>query len=352
MMFRKLLTFGAIVMVLLISNSSFASRSRVGVLGNGDPLGMLSRGSFYVDDNMNIFDNPAYVNDFKNWAAVERNNGTASTVGEGGFVANFMNWNFGFYGNRGDAVTATSSGFNNISRFKTMDILLGSEMSNAKFGISATLSNYNNSGNRTNGIDNTLHAGASMSGFDVYASFKVQGKESIALNNGSTDTYKSAGYSFGGKYHWGEWVPYVATRSIDNTNAGGTHSKRMSYGLGLGRNMKMSEGTHMDYATGIFRDSKLGRNVVPVEISVEHDLTTWLTARAGFYYGLYSRTANTTDTNDTAGRLGASIKIGRASFDWTVGGGAAAGATYGSDTSTAFDFSNGFFSAASLTYLW
>src|SRR5579885_2337655 len=89
----------ALVFGILATSNAFASRSRTAVLGTGDGGQFLSAGSFFYDDARNIFYNPAYVNDFKNWGIIEKSNFPGGTA-EGGFVTSLSSFNLGVYVNR------------------------------------------------------------------------------------------------------------------------------------------------------------------------------------------------------------------------------------------------------------
>src|SRR5689334_20085955 len=104
-MSKRLLTLFLVVGVLAGSNA-FASRARTSVMGTGEgAIGVIGHGSYYYDDNYNIFYNPSYANDFKNWAAIEKNGG--GTKAEGGFVASVSNLNVGVFLDRPGAVVGT-----------------------------------------------------------------------------------------------------------------------------------------------------------------------------------------------------------------------------------------------------
>src|SRR4051812_11077428 len=103
MMSKRILAV-ALVLGILATSTAFASRSRTSVLGTGDNGMFLSGGTFFYDDARNIFYNPAYVNDFKNWGIIEKSNfvsGAGATVvgtsAEGGFVSSLSSFNLGVY---------------------------------------------------------------------------------------------------------------------------------------------------------------------------------------------------------------------------------------------------------------
>src|SRR4051812_7704424 len=109
-MSKRLLTFAFVVCcAATFNNNAFAARAHLAVMGTGD-AGLLgnafnSGGSFYYDDAYNMFYNPAYVNDFRNWATIEKFNGSASAMG--GFATKISNMYLGLFVNRADAIQGT-----------------------------------------------------------------------------------------------------------------------------------------------------------------------------------------------------------------------------------------------------
>lgn len=409
-MTKRFLTACLAVAVVVGSTNAFASRARQQVMGTADPFGALSdgtHGSFYYDDNLNIFFNPSYVNDFKNWVALEKSNaGAAAGQAEGGFVTSLANWNLGFYFNRGGAVNVAPGGATTITntgnartagytagtvatgvdigQIRPIDMVLGTEWNNMKFGFGATYGfvqgrhqNINTAPNADNRIqDLTLRAGAQLYDFDPFFHFKVIGKEKTKVGAATaqfseeTREMKTKSWAAGTKYHYGEWSPFAFVRmdEVDQTVAGQAGSsatprktvklEASTWGIGVGRNTKLGD-TMLNYAFSYHKQSLAGtgRNVLPFNLSVEHDLVSWLALRGGLTYNLWDRTDGVTTTNaagaNTTGRMGATIKVGKANFDWTIGGTstAAAGGAHSVDSSV-FDFSNGLFTTASFTYAW
>lgn len=356
------------VAIALCSQGAFASQARQLVLGSGDPFNILSggtHGSLAVDDNYNIFYNPAYANDFKNWVTIEKNNryqtGANTASAEGGFVASTMNMNVGLFMNRFDAlpgttapvVAATSTtpasygnpyttgayplGSNSI---RPIDLIIAGDMG-AKWGASMTYGGSRSTTSRT------------LNAFGFKAGLIVADLEPFLHYNLSTD--KTSGttdkrYSFAGgvKYKWGEWTPF-ASGLISKYNPGtGSGSKFNVYGLGLTRNSKLGDGTYLNYTVAFWRASS-NNTIVPLDMSVESDVATWFTARGGFNYHVYNRTEGNSVSRAPTARLGGTFKFGKFSSDLAIGGN---GTAVGEVDSANFDATNGLFTAASVTYRW
>lgn len=316
-------------------------------MGTADPLATLSfgsHGSLFHDGKYNMFYNPSYSNDFKNWVAIEKTNGLAGLdSAEGGFVTSFMNYNFGMYFNRGDAVMtgAGANAYANGVNFRPIDVIVSGDIG-VEWGFGLTYGAAHAS-SATTASDLTLRLGAQMSGLEPFASVKLVGSDRVA----DSET-RYATYGAGLRYRWGEWAPYLNWRHDRSTPAGGATARDHILGVGLARNTKFDESVRLNYAFGLWRGTAARRTLIPVHIGVEGDLNSWITARAGLSYNVYDRANNVTVADTTAGALGATLHVGKIDFDWAVGH-----VGSGEDVNDgAFALDSGFFSAASLAYSW
>ncbi|MBI4925640.1 MAG: hypothetical protein HY843_06920 [Bdellovibrio sp.] len=326
---------------VFVASSAFASVAKEIVMGQGDPVGLLERGSFYNDSSNNIFYNPSYANEYKNWATIEVSRyavpAIAGATAEGGFVNAFGSWVLGFYMNRSDA---TRGSYTNAVSHRPFDLIIASDMG-MKWGLGITFGGYK-TGSTTSEKDLTLRAGAQFGELEPYISVKVIGSDKVAA--GET---KTTGYGGGFKYKWGEWTPYLAYNKLSSP----TGNMNYGWGMGIGRNTKVGE-AHLTYAIALWEDLGPKRWIIPVDMALEGSLTSWLKARAGFTYNLIDITKEvTTGADTTNARVGATINVSKVDFDWVVGHTGFAG---GSEvvSGKSFDLASGFFTAASLTYHW
>lgn len=291
----------AIAAVGLISTSAMASNARLAVMGNG--LGGFggSNGSFYYNDNYNIFYNPAYVNDFTNWVAIERTGGVAGEPFFGG-VTGFGAMNVGLFLNRAGAYTTDNR----------INVMVGGD-SGVKWGVGLEFGNQN-------GSELDLTAGVSVSDFDPFINFKVMNEDAAEVEHPA--------FGVGLRYHWGDWTPY-ALFDIENE----------ILSAGIGRSSKLKEGVMLNYALA-FTD--ITNNLaVPLQVAVEADVNSWLVFRAGLGYGFGANQA-------ANARLGGTFKMAGANLDFAVGGGNGGG-DLDADT---FGFSDELFTTVGLTYNW
>lgn len=357
-----LLVLGAVV----ISNESYASRARTMVLGTGS-VGALDEGSYFYEDAYNMFYNPAYVNDYKDWIIFEKSNFPGSTS-MGGFTTGLGPVAFGAFFNRVSGAHNLIDGTNlfqdppsalndpntalNRTNMKPIDIMIGMDHGAVKWGFGVNYANYRDNTAAANGKARslTLRGGATFMGFDPYIDWTTSGH--IRDDAPFAVEYKAKHVGAGLRYHYGDWTPYAGFRT-DRINT----RKNTAWGVGLGRSMKFGDsGVGINYALSVWRNmtSAAGRRTtVPVDLSIEGDAADWLTLRAGTHFRLLDRVNGNDQTDTTTGRVGGTFHVKKVDFNFAVGSGAAttteaAGTTNGQ----VFGISENFFTAASVEYHW
>jgi hypothetical protein len=430
---------------LLSASAAMASQARQSVMGNQDPAGVLgggSYGSFYYDDRNNMFYNPAYINDFKNWAAIEKTNGANGA--NGGFVNNFGMVNVGFWFNRANtwrglndintanntgATTLNSVGYNantmgaltsgndinsatTGNNYRPWELMIGGDMG-VKWGLGMEMLTYK--GRKIDSQEDSINdivlkAGVSVMDIEPFLEYKIAGKlkdygnpvnyvqslgltgttNGVGIGNATQVEAESKSFTAGVRYRFGEWTPFAAYRNDSftiKTPADVVAVRRAkAFGFGTGRSMKAGEGTMLNYGLSFWRlvdgtaqaghptyntaattgvaqaapttAAQAGRggnstSYMPISVAIETDATSWLMLRAGLTHYIVAQDAYGSLAQATSGRMGAGLKLGKATLDWAIGSLAstsAAGAT-NLDGQT-FDFSNGLFTNASLSYNW
>lgn len=358
---------------MLMASNAFASRARTLVMGQGEAGLFLPVGSsFFYDDARNIFYNPSYINDFKNWGILEKSNFPNATA-EAGAAMSMGNMNFGLYFNRGGAFSVPNQGgagvarppYNYVNYYTTnaamrpVDAFFGMDMGDNKMGVGLTFGSTK-SGDNSN-TDLTLSAGVQMMGLEPFGWFKIIGNEKIPTAANTESKFKSYGLGF--RYKMGEWVPFAGWRrdksEVTPSAAGSSRvdTAQSSFGAGIGRNMKVADAARMDYSLAFWRFTPDSRNVVPLNIALEGDALSWLTLRGGFGYNFFDRTANNSNGDLTSTRIGAAMHFGKADFEFAIGrntnitGVAPTETNTGVDAQT-FDLAGGFFTAANVQYRW
>lgn len=330
---------------MIASSSAFASNAREMVMGTGGADSFSNGGSFYYEDAYNFFYNPAYVNDYKNWAIFEK--GTGNDASSFGFVTSMMNFNMGLFFNRNAALTTGTN---------ATDLMIGGDMG-VKWGLGLTYGQGTNAGvgglTYNKSSDLSMRVGVSVAGLDPFVAFKIMGKDKLD----STDVTKYTDMTIGARYHYGEWTPYAAYRArATKTVATGAEVKTNNFTLGVGRETKLAEGARLAYAvywanskventpTAATTDRKT--NNLPIEMSIEADALSWLTLRGGVNHVLSSDN----NTQTTTARVGGTFHVAKVDVDYAFGNGNLTGGNTPDSSDVGFD--SGTFHQIGMRYSW
>lgn len=307
------------------ANTASASRARNNVFGSNDNGFILNgSGMLATDDMYNIFYNPAYVNDFKNWVIVEKGSK------EGGFVTSMGSLNMGLFMDRSDAFSKTQLGTTGSNPTtatnygdRPIDFTIGGD-NGVKWGIGGT---YASSRGTTLGKSTNLtgRLGLEVADFAPFVNYRLVGNSTT-----STTVTKDKDMTFGVKYTYGDWTPFVAYRNAKQKSAGAITFAAKSYILGVGRDAKLGENARLIYNVSLGQlvdkatsTTNSKRTIVPVNVGIEADVASWITIRGGVQYRLMDKTSGTTaaGTNsfDTVARVGASFHVNKVSIDWNLG---------------------------------
>lgn len=319
----------AVIALCLVSSSAFASQAKNIVTGGGDGGNILGGtgmyGSFYTNDEYNIFWNPSFINGQKHWAIIE-NGSTAGT--SGGFVTEIGGFNVGAFLNRPTQAGGT------LGSAQMLDLVIGGDMG-VKWGVGLTRSLSSGAPNYTQ-----VNAGVTVGEFEPFVNYLLKD------SNGASSESKFTGMTVGTRYHYEDWTPYVAYQTTKATIAGVAGEAATTWGLGLGREAKLGDVT-MNYALSYWRDggSNPKGSVVPVNMTFSAPAASWLTLRAGFSHNLFNRGAKAAGTATT---LGGTIHMGKAGVDMVIGQNQVVVPT----DANAFGFAGGLFANVGLTYKW
>ncbi len=331
---------------MMTSSAAFASKARELVLGTGG--NGANAGSYYYESAYNMFYNPSYVNDYKNWAGFEK--GT-NTTAEFGFVSSMMNMNMGLWFNRSGS---TPNILDTDTNKSVIDLLIGGDMG-VKWGLglnygrqdTAAVSPTAASTSKSN-LSATL--GAQFSGLDPFVGFTIASDDKT---NG-TKVSKYTNMNAGVRYHYGEWTPYATYSAAKKKDEASSIERKINaFTVGLGREAKLAEGARLVYAVyvqnvsqkvGDVKFSNESYTALPVNVGVEADATSWLTLRAGAATTLVS-TINSTKT--TTARVGGTFHVGKVDMDYAFGN------TVGGNPDTAdTGFDSGTFHQVGMRYSW
>jgi len=302
----------AVLALSLVSTGAFASQAKNLVSGGGDAGNILGdtgmNGSFYTNDEYNIFWNPSFINGQKSWAIIENGEDSGSDT-SAGFVTAMGGLNVGaFFGREAPQGS------------QAIDVIVGGDMG-MKWGVGLTQTLSQTNSNKAS--TTTLKAGVQVADFEPFASFDVK--------NTANGTDNATNTTVGTRYHYGEWTPYAA---YNTSKAAGATDSDNKWGLGLGRNAKMGE-VSMDYALSYWH-TDAGYSV-PLNLMLSADASSWMTVRVGFAHDIRASAASPTSTN-----IGATFKMGKADLDMVVG----------NNTAGSFGIDENLFANAGLKYSW
>lgn len=331
---------------MIATTSAFATNAREAVLGNGGASTISNKGSFFYESSHNMFYNPSYVNDFKNWVALEK--GAAGSA-EFGMATALMNLNMGLYFNNFGNTQNITSGTN----ASVVDLMIGGDMG-TKWGLGLNYGKQDTTANQSSSFFGA-RLGAQFAGFDPFIGFTVAAEDKT--NGVKSNSYK--GMNAGFRYHYGEWTPYASFNTkTSKTEPAAIETKTTSFVAGLGRETKLAEGTRLVYAlfyrhTGVkvadVKDPNQSVSALPINLGVEADALSWLTLRAGATQTLIGSGA----TKATTGRVGGTFHMGKVDVDYAFGNSSSTGGTSSvTPDSENIGFDSGTFHKVGLAYTW
>ena len=335
----------AILATLLVGSNAMATIARQAVLGNGPIFTTTGatalsttavNGSLWYDDDYNVFYNPAYVNDNKNYATVQKGF-------EGGwFKSEFENFAYGVYvnrggsgaggtGNAGNAYGNTglvAPGFGNTTAFvgaanaldtmRPIDLFFGGD-TGMKWGFHVAwaynrnqlvgLQPNNGSAEVTNRYWH-FDLGAEVMGFEPFIGATVFSKYQNTVSTSAPAAADLNEFNAGFRYKYEGWTPYAVFKKFRESGiaagaANQTQTRNNIVGVGIGHDTKVADGVHILKNIGVWMSSVEDDNatvtpatltggqpnadaqknykdyVLPINVAIEAEATSWLTLRAG-----------------------------------------------------------------------
>jgi hypothetical protein len=337
------------IVLALMSASAFASKARLQALGEN------VNGSFYIQDNRNMFLNANEVNNYKDFLTFETGASTGTNTettprAEGGFFRTMGAMNYGLYlGSQYDRtndargqLTAAQARTNN-----PLDLFVGGDAGSVKWGANLTYSSSNDASTRVKSDYTALRLGAQvMSNLNVFVQTDINNKVTVG-NTVSENTAKGkmAG-SVGATYMINDLKVFAQYGSDDSkftsTNGGQTQEfKNNSYLVGVGREASVNDKTkvytklqYSQVGNTIELDGITNRNThanqksIPVTIGLEHDALSWLTLRGSVVQNLWDSNNQVTagvgeknikNAQSTQVNTGATLTLGSLKLDGVIG---------------------------------
>ena len=327
---------------------ALASKARLQALGED------TNGSFYINDNRNIFLNSAQLNNHKNLVTFETGSATgvnalgspvddssANPRPEGGVFFNQGNLSYGVQlGNESNTsnslrvLAGTNSEQNNVDAFVAGD-------AGVKWGANLT---YGRTTNDENGTHNDkllrTRLGVIAGDLEGFANVSIQNKSEKA----AAEFEGKQGYQIGAAYSMNAYKVFGEYRSIQSEDASSDEASIKLMRLGAGRTDKLNDKAslftklevtrqtaNVDLNYGVANaagvdtngDDQITTNV-PLVVGLEYDAASWLTLRGSVSQSLMSDVSQKSTTNKnladtTTVNAGASLKFGELSVDGVVG---------------------------------
>lgn len=355
----------------VLATPAFASKARLQALGDD------VNGSFYINDNRNVFLNAANVNNHKDLATFEWGNTASETDSssapraEGGVFKTMGNMVYGVYlGSESN----TSNGFRQISGLtiadveeeNNIDLFVGGD-AGMKWGANLTYSKSAKDEANGDAKQDAMRTRLGVIAGDIegYANVSISNKAEDATGN---EFKGDLGYQIGGIYNMNEYRVFADYRSnsgeADTVAATGDGDLKASQlQVGAGRASKLNDKATL-YTKGSLVWAK-GENdsddaadttafdcssttsaacesykamYVPVVIGLEYDAASWLTLRTSIAQTILGSEEDEGEKrsfhNTTAVNAGASLKFGELSVDGVIGNSADGTGATGETTAT------------------
>lgn len=335
----------------VLATPAFASKARLLALGES------ADGSFFINDNRNIFLNAAEVNNHKDLVTFEW--GTGSSDAEGGFLKSHNNLVYGLQLGRensmNDTVNTLHGGTADAYQLSnTIDLFVGGDAgikwgANLSYGAGEDEAFTSGTAGtaETEGRTVDLNLGVVMGDLSAYVKAgvlgKVEQKDADATELFDMEVERKLAVEVGAAYKLQNYTVFgqVGMAKFEENEAD-AELKEQNLSLGVARVEKLNDKTSMfvklsaNYSkdeTDAAVDTEDKSIFVPVAIGLEHDATSWLALRGSISQDLWSKNENDngTTSNESTNRASTSVNAGASLLfgDLTVDGVIGAAATGG-----------------------
>ncbi len=340
----------------VLATPAFASKARLQALGED------TYGSFYVNDNRNVFLNAANVNNQKDLATFEFGNttnsqdGTTSPRAEGGVFKSMGNLVYGVYlGSQSN----TSNGYRSAAGLNggagtfesnNLDLFVGGD-AGMKWGANVTYSNTAKDETANGAKQEAIRTRLGVIAGDI------EGFANINLVNNAKDSTGQKfegklGYQLGAIYNLNDYRIFAEYRDFSGKAKGANDADISSNQLqiGAGRSTKLNDKATL-FTRAQFQHNKASNDSgsatfaatcssafsvgcksytssqVPLVAGLEYDAASWLTLRGSVSQVLWGTQEDKSNkkgfANSTTVNAGASLKFGEMTVDGVIGNSAA-----------------------------
>ncbi|MFP5489988.1 MAG: hypothetical protein ACLGG0_00700 [Bacteriovoracia bacterium] len=342
----------------VLAAPAFASKARLAALGED------TNGSFYIQDNRNIFLNASEVNNQKDFVTYELENDGGN--GEGGFIRNAGNLVWGAHMGRNLSYNEGTDSFATDANddgdvdagdlfvyqaTNALDLFIGGD-AGIKWGVQLTYSSQKNddfnagdggAGLATNTEAKTdvmdLAVGLSQGPWAAYLKYGITGKTDH--KDQDVEVERKGDTEIGGSYSWNGYTAfgYYGMNEFEVDGDNNVESNEMS--LGVARQDKLNDKavlfTKVAYTNTTSdvkdagEDGENNESDLSATIGLEFDAASWLTLRGSVSQEILINEVETkaavansdsnknTEANTTVVAAGASLKFGDMAVDGMIG---------------------------------
>lgn len=363
----------------VLATPALASKARLQALGED------TNGSFYINDNRNIFLNASEVLNHKDmvtfeWGAGQATENVGDANAEGGFLRSSGNMVWGAQMGRvtdfsTDYQAALTQGAltNPFTPSNALDVFVGGD-AGIKWGAQLTYSNRKDDAFVTADRDAEasemdLAVGVSQGNIAGYLKYGLSGK--VETDNDNVEVKRKSPLQLGASYKWMEYTFFAQYEmhnlDVDSSTTTSHDVKDTQWQIGAGRSTKLSDKatlfTKVAYVNSNQDWDDLGgageedsSKQLPVTVGLEYDAASWLALRGSISQSVLINTVENdsnaakrkqTAANTTNVNAGASFKFGDLTMDGVIG--TTAGAT-GDNAETGTFNTDTLMSRVSMTY--
>ena len=296
----------------VLSTGAFASKARMTALNQSSSLG-----SFYLEDNRNVFRSSNSVNSMNNYLVTEWGGNGANGSAEGGFFRSHGAMNYGLYFNA--QPHGNVGGIANVFEPGRADLFVGGD-AGLNWGLRLGYESLQLDANSLEGSGFDLGLSATVSGANLWLNYAPTATTKTAAG----DVEANADMSLGATYGMGDYTLFAEYTS---EGGAGDQDADTTITVGAAKVWETSGGASVFYDLSVVSQSNVGHQAddtslqVPVTLGVEVKASSWLTWRASIQQSLYGSTetgGNEQSTRTTSLGAGASLTWGDLQIDGTL----------------------------------
>lgn len=323
----------------VLATPAFASKARLQALGED------TNGSFYINDNRNVFLNASEVNNHKDLVSLEfgasteqaqtgSQDTTTAPNAEGGIFRAHNNMVYGAQFGRNLSFNEGVDELGNTANAadNALDVFVGGD-AGIKWGAQLTYAASENDAGAVDDETKVIDLAGGVTAGDIagYLKYGIQGKSEAA----NEEIERKNALEIGASYKFNNYTAFGQYgMSKFEKDSNDDEYKDNNFQVGVGRSDKLNDKATL-FTKASYVNSKTELDVanttdkqwsVPVVVGLEYDATSWLVLRASISQAILSKV----DEESAGGRdgtlaetttvaAGASLKFGELSVDGVIG---------------------------------